>query len=90
MAYDSTGFATIAASKRGNAPSVYMYSSAEAKATVTGSGYFNDLSDTLEVGDLVIIYDSNTPTMTLSVVMSNSGGTVDLSNGTAVDVTAGS
>jgi hypothetical protein len=90
MAYSSTGFATIAASKRGNAPSVYMYSSAEAKAAVTGSGYFNSLSDTLEVGDLVIIYDSNTPTMTLSVVMSNSGGVVDLSNGTAVDVTAGS
>lgn len=90
MAFDKTGFATISASKRGNAPSIYVYSSAEAKATVTGSGYFNDISDTLEVGDLVIIYDSNTPTMTLSVVMTNTGGVVDLSNGTAVDVTAGS
>jgi len=90
MAYSATGFNVIAANKRGSAPSIYSYSSAEAKATVTGSGYFNDLVDTLNVGDLVIIYDTATPTMTLSVVMSNDGTDVDLSNGTAVDVTAGS
>lgn len=90
MAYSSTGLSVISASKSGNAPSIYAYSSAEAKATVTGSGYFDTISDILNIGDLVIIYDTATPTMTLSVVMTNTGGVVNLSNGTAVDVTAGS
>jgi len=90
MAYSSTGLSVISASKRGNAPSIYAYSENNTKANMTASGYFNNLSDTLQVGDLVILYDTGTPTMTLSVVMSNSSGTVDLSNGTAVDVTAGS
>ena len=90
MAYSSTGWAVVQAAKAGNAPSIYSYSENNTKANMTGSGYFNDLSDTLKVGDLIMLYDTGTPTFTLSVVMSNSSGVVDLSNGTAVDVTAGS
>ena len=40
MAYSSTGFATIAASKGGNAPSIYSYKTADTQATVNTSGYF--------------------------------------------------
>jgi len=90
MAYSSANWSTVSASKAGNSPSIYAYSEDNTKANMTGSGYFNDLSDVLKVGDLIILYDTGTPTMTLSVVMSNSSGVVDLSNGTAVDVTAGS
>jgi len=90
MAYSSTGLSVIAASKAGNAPSIYSYSENNTKANMTASGYFNSISDILRVGDLVILYDTGTPTMTLSVVATNTSGVVNLSNGTAVDVTAGS
>ena len=53
MAYSKDGLCTVAASKRGNAPSMYTYTSADAIATVNTSGYFNDLSDTLAVGDII-------------------------------------
>tara|TARA_R110000851_G_scaffold274316_2_gene426939 strand:- start:11 stop:274 length:264 start_codon:yes stop_codon:yes gene_type:complete len=87
MAFSATGWATIAASKRGSAPAIYSYTSADAKATVTGANYFNSLSDSLSVGDAIYHFDSNTPTATWSVVISNSGGTVDVSAGTAIGVT---
>ena len=48
MAYSSTGFATIGASKSGNAVSLYAYSTTDAIGDVNTSGYFNALSDTLE------------------------------------------
>jgi hypothetical protein len=86
MAYSLTGFATVAASKRGNAPSIYTYTSADAIATVNTSGYFNDLSDTLAVGDIIFVHDSATPTMSIVVVLSNASGVVDVSDGTAVSV----
>lgn len=90
MAYSSTGWSVVSASKAGNAPSIYSYAENNTKANMTGSGYFDELSDTLKVGDLVMLHDTGTPTFTLSVVMTNTGGVVNLSNGTAVDVTAGS
>jgi len=86
MAYSNDGLNTVAASKRGNAPSVYTYTSADAIATVNTSGYFNDLSDTLAVGDIIFVHDSATPTMSIVVVLSNASGVVDVSDGTAVSV----
>jgi hypothetical protein len=86
MAYSNTGLNTVAASKRGNAPSIYTYTSADAIATVNTSGYFNDLSDTLAVGDIIFVHDSATPTMSIVVVLSNASGVVDVSDGTAVSV----
>lgn len=86
MAYSNTGLNTVAASKRGNAPSIYTYTSADAIATVNTTGYFNDLSDTLAVGDIIFVHDSATPTMSIVVVLSNASGVVDVSDGTAVSV----
>ena len=86
MAYSNTGLNTVAASKRGNAPSIYTYTSADAITTVNNSGYFNDLSDTLAVGDIIFVHDSATPTMSIVVVLSNASGVVDVSDGTAVSV----
>ena len=86
MAYSNTGLNTVAASKRGNAPSIYTYTSADAIATVNTTGYFNDLSDTLAVGDIIFVHDSATPTMSIVVVLSNASGVVDVSDRTAVSV----
>ena len=49
MAYSSTGLATIGASKKGNAPSMYSYATADTAADVNISGYFNALSVVLLV-----------------------------------------
>lgn len=86
MAFASSGWNVIGAAKKGNAPSMYTYTSADAIATVNTEGYFNDLADTLSVGDIIFVHDSNTPTMSIVVVLSNTGGVVDVSDGTTVSV----
>ena len=77
----------IGAAKKGNAPSLYTYTSADAIATVNTSGYFNDLSDTLAVGDIIFVHDSNTPTLSIVMVASNASGVVDVTDGTTVAMT---
>lgn len=86
MAFSSAGWNVIGAAKKGNAPSMYTYTSADAIATVNTEGYFNTLSDTLAVGDVIFVRDSATPTMSIVVVLSNAAGVVDVSDGTAVSV----
>lgn len=87
MAYAAAGFNVIGAAKSGNAPSVYTYTSGDAIATVNTSGYFDDLSDTLAVGDIIFVHDSATPTMSIVMVASNSSGVVDVTDGTTVAMT---
>ena len=86
MAFSSAGWNVIGAAKKGNAPSMYTYTSADAIADVNTAGYFNDLSDTLAGGDIIFVHDSATPTMSIVVVLSNAAGVVDVSDGTAVSV----
>ena len=91
MAYSNTGFATIGASKKGNAPSVYSYSTTDTIATVNTEGYFNDLSDTLAVGDLIygLTSTGSTAVATLVYVLSNTSGVVDVNDGTTLAATDG-
>tara|TARA_E500000318_G_scaffold31786_1_gene31616 strand:+ start:107 stop:382 length:276 start_codon:yes stop_codon:yes gene_type:complete len=87
MAYSITGLQPIGGqSKAGNAPQMWSYTSADALATVNTTGYFNSVADLLKVGDLIYVYDSNTPTASLVVVLSNTGTVVDVSDGTALSV----
>ena len=91
MAYSNTGWTTVAAPKRGNAPSIYAYKTTDAIADVNTEGYFNTLSDTLEVGDLIYCVTStdSTAVCTLTQVLSNSGGVVDVADGTTLAATDG-
>ena len=87
MAYAEIGLQPIGGqSKAGNAPQMWSYKSADAIAPVNSEGYFNDASDVLKVGDLIYVYDSNTPTANLVVVLSNASGVVDVSDGQAITV----
>jgi hypothetical protein len=87
MAYAQSGLQPIGGqSKAGNAPQMWSYKSADAIADVNTEGYFNDASDVLKVGDLIYVYDSNTPTANLVVVLSNTSGVVDVSNGESISV----
>jgi len=89
MAFNATGFATIGASKAGNAPSLYAYSTADTIADVNTSGYFNTLSDNLSVGDVILVRSSTggTQALTLVYVASNSGGVVDVTDGLTITAT---
>tara|TARA_B100000212_G_scaffold135158_1_gene101619 strand:+ start:9007 stop:9282 length:276 start_codon:yes stop_codon:yes gene_type:complete len=87
MAYAEIGLQPIGGqSKAGNAPQMWSYKSADTIATVNSEGYFNSASDVLKVGDLIYVYDSNTPTANLVVVLSNASGVVDVSDGQAITV----
>jgi uncharacterized membrane protein len=91
MAFSSTGFVAVAASKAGQAPSIYAYKTADAIADVNTAGYFNSLSNTLAVGDLIYCVTStgSTAVASLAVVRSNAAGVVDVDNGTTLDATDG-
>jgi hypothetical protein len=88
MAYNIDGLSPAGAqSKAGDAPQMWTYKSADAKATVAASGYFNDASSVLKVGDLVMIYDTATPAASLHIVLTNTAaGVVDVSAGTDLSV----
>lgn len=89
MAFSSTGWTVVTAAKRGNAPSIYAYKTTDAIADVNTAGYFNSLSDTLAVGDLVYCVTSTggTAVATLTVVRSNAAGVVDVDDGTTLAAT---
>jgi hypothetical protein len=54
---------------------------------VNTSGYFNDLSDVLNVRDVILVVDTATPTTSFVSVLSNASGVVDVSDGLAVTET---
>ena len=89
MAFSTTGFSTIGASKAGNSPSVYSYATTDAIADVNTAGYFNTMSDTLSVGDMIIVRSSTggTQVMSLVFVASNASGVVDVTDGLTVTAT---
>jgi len=84
MAYSATGLTRMAG---GGGYNMWYYSSTDALSAVRASGYFNDAAGMMNVGDLVIVYDSDAPTIALSVVLSNTGSVVDIADGTAITVT---
>jgi len=89
MAYSATGFSTIGASKAGNSPSMYAYSTADAIGDVNTAGYFNALASLLRVGDIIFCFTSTggTPAMSIVWVNANSGTVVDVTDGLTVTAT---
>jgi len=89
MAFSATGWNCVNASKKGNAPGVYTYSTADTAATMNTAGYFNDLSDTLAVGDIIMAYTGvgGTPSLVVTYVNANASGVVDIADGTAISAT---
>lgn len=81
MAYAASGLARIGGDSNG---SLWMYTSADAIATVNTEGYFNSAANMLAVRDLIIVCDTNVPSTNFVNVLSNTGTVVDVSNGTAV------
>ena len=86
MAYAASGLARIGGDSNG---SLWMYTSADAIATVNSAGYFNSAANMLAVRDLIIVCDTNVPSTNFVNVLSNTGTVVDVSDGTAVVETDG-
>jgi hypothetical protein len=88
MAFAMSGLTAIGQSKRGNAPGLFLYKTADTQATVNTSGYFNSIASLLTVGDIIFVYDSTTPSLVLTYVNAVSGaGVVDIADGTTVSAT---
>lgn len=84
MAYASSGLTRMAG---GGGYNVWMYASADAIADVNTEGYFNDASTMVNVGDVMFVYDTATPTVNIVTVLSNTAaGIVDVSDGTSISV----
>jgi len=81
MAFSIDGFYP---DSRANGVRIHTYSSADAIATVNTAGYFNDLSDIVNVRDIILVTDTATPTAHWCIVLSNASGVVDVSDGTVI------
>ena len=81
MAYAASGLHKMAGA---SGVQLFIYQTADAIATVNTAGYFNDAAGMLNIRDLIIVMDTNTPTTSFVSVLSNTGSVVDVSNGTAV------
>jgi len=86
MAYSSSGLHRIGGASGVN---LWIYQTTDAIATVNSAGYFNDSANMVNVRDLIIVMDTNTPTTNFCTVLSNTGSVVDVSDGTAVAETDG-
>jgi hypothetical protein len=88
MAFAMSGLTAIGQSKRGNAPGLFLYKTADTQATVNTAGYFNSIAALLTVGDIIFVYDSTTPSLVLTYVNAvSAAGVVDIADGTTVSAT---
>ena len=87
MAFARSGWGPLGGqAKAGQTPALYVYTTTDAHTAVDASGYFNDLSDTLSVGDMIIVHGATggTRTVTMHIVVSNASGVVDCGDGTTI------
>jgi hypothetical protein len=88
MAYAASGLTAIGQSKRGNAPGLFLYKTADTQATVNTVGYFNSIASLLTVGDVIFVYDSTTPSLVITYVNAvSAAGVVDIADGTTISAT---
>ena len=85
MAFLIKNFSPVGAnSKRGDAPSIFSYKTADTLATCQASGYFDSISSMLAIGDKILVETVDSVSATTSVtntgeliVKSNASGVVD-------------
>lgn len=69
MAFTASTFLPLSGMANSNAPRHWTYTTADAKATVVGSGYFDSVAGVLNVNDLIWSVDANGGTQTLTLVL---------------------
>ena len=87
MAYSSGNLSVIADA---NGFTMWHNVTTDAIAAVNTAAYFTgDAVNMLKINDLILVVDSNTPTMNWCIVVENNGTVVDISDGTAIAQTDG-
>ena len=87
MAFARAGWNPIGGqSKKGTAPQLFTYTTTDTVATLNTAAYFNDVSDDVSVGDIIISVTSTGGTLASSIhtVASNASGAVDVTDGTTI------
>ena len=85
MAYASSGLTQMS---MGGGNASWFYSTTDAIAAINSAGYFTgEAVNMLNVGDVIFVYDSNTPTLSIVQVNANNGTTVDITDGTTISQT---
>jgi hypothetical protein len=86
MAYLSKNLSVLAYA---NGFTLWHYTTTETAATVDSSGYFNNASDMLRVGDIIIanLETGGTAKAGLFLVASNASGVVDITDMTQIGAT---
>ena len=69
MAFSATTFLPLSGMANSDAPRHWTYTTADSKATVVGSGYFDDVAGVLNVNDLIWSVDANGGTQTFTLVL---------------------
>jgi hypothetical protein len=90
MAFSRTGWGPIGGqSRKGTQPQIWSYGTTDAQTVVRVAAYFNDVSDDVQVGDLIYSWASSGGTATAShhVVVSNASGVVDVADAVVIAVT---
>lgn len=86
MAYTHPGLARTSSHANSDFPVEWAYTTADTQATVNTSGYFNDASNDLTVGDVIKVHHGS-GTVVLYNVLSNASGVVDVADGLPLGTT---
>ncbi len=86
MAYQSKDLSVLAYA---NGFTLWHYTTIDLAATIDTAGYFNDASDMVRVGDMIMANadTDGAPASGIYLVNANSGGVVDVADMTAVGST---
>jgi hypothetical protein len=89
MAFDKTDLGLESAALNSTLPRTWLYTTADAKATVDSAGYFNKAAAELKVGDLIRAKCSTGGTTSYDTffVSANDGTTVDVNDSVIYNTT---
>lgn len=96
MAFNRNNFGPIGGqARRGKAPQMFAYKSADGVATVRVAGYFNEVRQLLNIGDLIYVLvvtnlgasNEALSAAQLCIVKDLSATAVDITDGTAISAT---
>jgi hypothetical protein len=95
MAFARSGLQCIGASKKGNAPKLWLYKTADLATAVDAAGYFDNGATTntgmrneMSLGDLIYVHANSAGTVPtygfMVVTQITAAGIIDVTNATAV------
>lgn len=85
MAFSLAKFARASTHANSDIPTLWAYSTSDTQADINTTGYFNDVSGQVNVGDVIMAHVGS-GAVVLFNVLSNASGVVDVADGLALGV----